>query len=87
MATFLDFYKGASIFEVSEVDPSEGETLRTKLIAKAVLQDQPNMKVDFVEQAATPVEAREKIKNAIDRFLDEHDITQFENNSLIDSEE
>lgn len=77
MTTFLGLYRGAAIYEVGAVDPSEGETLGSKLIAKAMIPDQENMKVDFIEEAATQQEAQEKIKKAIDKYLADHDMDKF----------
>lgn len=78
MTKFLNTYRGAEIYEVEEFDSSEVVKMGSKLIAKAMLPDQQNMKVDFAEEAATQEKAREKIKKAIDRYLDEHDIDKFE---------
>lgn len=77
MTTFLGMYRGAAIYEVSEVDPSEGEMLGSKVIAKALIPDQENMKVDFIEDAATQQKAVEKIKKAIDKYLADHDMDKF----------
>lgn len=78
MTTFLGKYRGAALYEVKEFDSSEGQKMGSKLIAKATLPDPKNMKVDFVEEAATLEQAREKMEKAIDRYLDEHNINQFE---------
>lgn len=78
MTKFLGTYRGAAVYEVEEFDSSEGQKMGSKLIAKAMLPDQNNMKVDFAEAAATQEKAREKIKKTIDQYLDEHDMNQFE---------
>lgn len=78
MTKFLNTYRGAKIYEIEEFDSSEVQKMGSKLIAKAILPDQKNMKIDFAEEAATQEKAREKIKKAIDRYLDEHDIDKFE---------
>lgn len=77
MTTFLGLYRGAALYEVSEVDPSEGKTLGSKLIAKAMVPEQENLKVDFIEEAATQQEAFEKIKKAIDTYLADHNMNKF----------
>lgn len=78
MTTFLDSYKGAEIYTFGEVDPSEGETLGSKLIAKAMIPGQENLKIDFIEEAATQNQALKKIKTTIDRYLDDHGMNKFE---------
>lgn len=82
MTTLLSTYRGAAIYEVEEFDSSEGQKVSSKLMAKAVHPAKQNMHVDFVEVATTPEKAYEKIKTAIDRFLDEHDMDQFESDTL-----
>ncbi|MFH5831033.1 hypothetical protein [Halalkalibaculum sp. DA384] len=87
MTKFLGTYRGAAIYEVGEFDSPAGEKAGSKLMAKAVYPYKQNLQVDFVEQAGTQQKACEKIKKTIDRFLDEHDMTQFEISSLIDSKD
>lgn len=71
MKKHLDIYKGAAIYEIH---PSEGKALGSKLIAKALIPNQENMKVDFIEEAATLDEAMRQIKNAIDNYLLKHEL-------------
>lgn len=78
MTKFLGEYRGAAVYEVEEFESSEGQKMGSKIVAKGIIPGQQNMKVDFVEEADTEEQAREKIKNAIDRYLDEHDMNQFE---------
>ena len=78
MTKFLGVYRGAAIYEVEQFESSEGQKIGSKLLAKAMLPDQPNMQVDFVEEAESQKKARQKIKNVIDKYLDEHDMNQFE---------
>lgn len=78
MTKFLGVYRGATIYEVEQFESSEGKKIGSKILAKAMLPDRPNMKVDFVEEAESQEKAREKIKKAIDKCLDEHDMDQFE---------
>lgn len=77
MTTFLGLYRGALFYEISGIDPSEGETLGSKVIAKAMIPNQENLKVDFIEEAATREVTLEKIKKVIDQFLEDHDIDEF----------
>lgn len=77
MTKFLGVYRGAAVYEVGRVDPSEGEKLGTKVIAKAMIPDQENLKVDFIEEAGDQQEALEKIKKTIDRYLDKHELEKF----------
>lgn len=77
MTTFLGLYRGAALYEVGGIAPSEGETLGSKVIAKAMVPEQENMKVDFIEEAATQQEAQKKIKKAIDTYLADHDMDKF----------
>lgn len=78
MTKFLGVYRGAAVYEVEEFDSSEGEKMGSKLIAKAMLPDQKNMRVDFAEEAATQEKAREKIKKTINQYLADHNMDQFE---------
>lgn len=78
MTKFLGVYRGAAIYEVEQFESSEGQKMGSKILAKAMLSDQPNMKVDFVEEAESQDKAREKIKKTIDKYLDVHDMDQFE---------
>lgn len=76
MTTFLGLYKGAEIYEV-DLDPSEGEKLGSKVIAKARIPGQKNLKVDFVEEASDQEEALEKVNKTIDKYLEEHELKEF----------
>lgn len=78
MTKFLGEYRGAAVYEVEEFESSEGQKVGSKIVAKAMFPGQQNMKVDFVEEAGTQQKAREKIKKAIDRYLEEQNINQFE---------
>ena len=77
MTKFLGVYRGAAVYEVEQFETSEGQKVGFKILAKAMLSDQPNMRVDFVEEAESREKAKEKIKKAIDKYLDEHDMDQF----------
>lgn len=77
MTKFLGVYRGAAIYEIEEFDSSEGEKMGCKILAKALLSGQQNMKVDFVEEAETEEKARKKIKAAIDRYLEKHNMENF----------
>lgn len=77
MTTFLGQYRGAKIYEIEEFDPSEGKKMEVKILAKAVSPDQENLKVDFTGKASNQKKAIEKVKKAIDHFLQEHGIEEF----------
>lgn len=62
MTKFLGVYRGAAIYEVEQFESSEGQKLGSKILAKAMLPDQPNMKADFVEEAESQEKALKKIK-------------------------
>ncbi|GEM_PF-4951073 len=50
MTTFLVLYRGAVLCQVSEVVPSEGETLGSKIIAKAMVLEQENLKLTVLKK-------------------------------------
>ncbi|SHG52476.1 hypothetical protein SAMN05443144_13221 [Fodinibius roseus] len=77
MTKFLGVYRGSAIYEIEEFDTTEGEKMGCKILAKALLSDQQNIQVDFVEEAETEEKAREKIKVAIDRYLKKHNMQSF----------
>ncbi|SMO69045.1 hypothetical protein [Fodinibius sediminis] len=78
MTKFLGIYRGAEIYEIDEFDPSEGEKVGSRVIAKAMLPEQQNMKVDFSVEAGTREKAQEKIQKTIDHYLEKYDIGEFE---------
>lgn len=80
MSEILEFYKGAAIYEAEPFDEEKGEKMNVKLIAKAVLPEPHNVKVDFTEEAMNQEKAIKKIHNAIDKYLDHHDLRRFKNN-------
>lgn len=82
MTNFLGMHRGAALYEVRESDPSEGEILGSKVIAKALVPNHENMRVDFIEEAATRDEALDKLKKRIDRYLDKHQLREFVNEIL-----
>lgn len=77
MKTSLGLYREAAIY-AEKIDPSKGRLLGSKVIAEAFIPGHENLKVDFIEEAATQEEALKKIKKAIDTYLASHDIDKFE---------
>lgn len=77
MTKYLGQYRGAAIYEMEEFDASEGQKIGSKIMAKAVSPDQENLKIDFTAKASTQKQAIEKVKKAIDHFLQEHEIEAF----------
>lgn len=77
MNNFLERYRGAKIYESEVVDPTKGRKLRAKVVAKAIIPGQQNLKVDFIERAPEVPEAVARIKKAIDRYLEEHEFDTF----------
>lgn len=78
MTKAIGQYRGAKIFEIEEFESSDGEKIGSKIIAKAILPNQQNMKVDFVEKSDTLQKARKKIEKTIDQYLDEHEFERFD---------
>lgn len=77
MTKFLGQYRGATIYEIEEFDSSEGQKMGSKIVAKAKTPGLENMKIDFIEEASNQLEAIDKVKNDIDRFLQEHEMEEF----------
>lgn len=76
---YLETYRGAAIYSVGDIDPSEGELLYKRVQAKGVLPAKENMEVDFIEEAEDQQAAIRQLRKTIDEFLDEHDLQSFEN--------
>lgn len=82
MTQFISFYKGASLFEVHAVKPSEGEAMDSKIIAKAVSPEQENMRIEFTATAGSQEKALQRIRKTIDDYLTEHETDSFKKKSF-----
>lgn len=77
MTKFLGVYRGAAMYEIEEFEASKGQKVGTKILAKAIIPDTENLKIDFGAEASNQKKALEKVKKDIDRFLDEHNMDEF----------
>lgn len=77
MNDIVEIYRGATIYEIGHLDKSQGQQIRVKLTAKAVLSEPPNLQVDFEVEAQNQEKGYKKIHKTVDEYLARHDMREF----------
>ena len=77
MKKFIKTYRGARIFDATNVDKEMGKPLGRKMVAKAILPQGSNLGVDFIEEADTREKAISRLEDDIDKYLEEHKFDSF----------
>lgn len=80
----LETYRGVTIYQNSELDPSPCKVINLKLFAKGRMPDPDNLIIHFDAEAPTQDEALAKIKSNIDEYLSNHQLKSLKPESLVE---
>lgn len=77
MKHYIKKYLGATIYEVTAAENPQVTPVNFEILATATLPGSGNLAVDFIEKSSDRDKAIEKVQYDIDRYLDEHDLSNF----------
>lgn len=71
-------YRGAALFkDLEDLNVPEKEVLTKKVHSEGVHPELNNLKIEFSAEGASWEEAEKKVVQQIDKYLDEHNLREF----------
>ncbi|MDR9417644.1 hypothetical protein [Gracilimonas sp.] len=80
---FLGSYRGAALFkDIEDLNAPEEEVFTKKVISEGVHPEISNLKVELSAVGDSWKEAKKKVIQKIDKYLDEHNLQEFDFDKL-----
>jgi hypothetical protein len=77
---FLGSYRGAALYK--DLDVPDEQVLTIKVYSEGIHPNSTNFKIDFSAEGESWKEAKRKVVQQIDQYLDEHDLKEFDFDEL-----
>lgn len=80
---FLETYRGAALFkDIEDLNVPDEEVFTKKILSEGIHPELNNLKVELSAVGDSWKEAKKKVVQKIDQYLDEHDLKEFDFDEL-----